>query len=340
VQKVNLLNLTKDVSSWAELEARIASLSLEMERGEAFEEFCKSFFLLDPVFQAEKVYRQKEMPASLRELLGYHGIQDIGIDGLIVATDGKLIAYQAKFRSDRNNIPTLKELSTFFTVSDRANWRITITNANSLPSVTNNRIKSSRVLADRFDQLDPDFLNRLSHYLKAQIITPPTIKTPHKTQREVIDNALSHFKEHDRGQLILPCGTGKTLTAMWIAEKIGGKRILVMLSSLALIRQTLREWALNTSIRPFRYLCLCSDTTVDLGNDSPVEHLYELDIPVTTEALVVSDFLKQEHLLTSVLFSTYQSSKVLSGATKISGINFDTAIFDEAHRTTGSNVGV
>ncbi len=175
--------------------------------------------------------------------MGYPSIQDIGIDGIAVTSDGKLVAYQAKFRRDRNNIPTLRELSTFFTVSDRADWRITITNANNLPSSINDRIRHSRVLADRFDQLDSDFFNRLNIYLKEQRITPPAIKTPHKTQQEAIDAALSYFKEHTRGQLILPCGAGKTLAAMWIAEKMRCTRILVMVPSLALMSQTLREWA-------------------------------------------------------------------------------------------------
>jgi predicted helicase len=337
---MRLLDLIDGISSWAELEARISNLSAEAERGEAFEEFCKVFFLLDPVFQFEKVYRQNEIPPSLRQKLGYPLVQDIGIDGLAVTLDGKFVAYQAKFRSDRNNIPTLRELSTFFTVSDRADWRITITNANSLPSAINDRIKSSRILADRFDQLEPEFFDRLRLYLKKKCIKPPSKKTPHRTQREAIDAALLHFKNQKRGQLILPCGTGKTLTAMWIAEKIGGSHILVMVPSLALMSQTLREWAANTSIKPFRYLCLCSDPTVDLGNDSPIEHLYEMDIPVTTDVTAVSDFLLNERHVISILFSTYQSSKVLSEAVLKTDTIFDVGIFDEAHRTTGTKVGV
>lgn len=337
---ISLLDLINGVSSWTELEAQIAGLSSEQERGEAFEHFCKAFFVLDPVFQFEKVYRQNEIPQTLRQKLGYPGIQDIGIDGLAVTIDGKLFAYQAKFRSDRDDTPTLRELSTFFTVSDRADWRITITNANSLPSAVNDRTNQSRILVDRFDQLDSDFFERLRLYLKEQRVEPQKKKTPHQTQQEAIESAQAYFKENSRGQLILPCGTGKTLVAMWIAEKIGGNRILVMVPSLSLMSQTLREWAANTSLKPFRYLCLCSDTTVDLGKDSPVEHLYEMDVPVTTDAEVVSDFLKNEPSITSVLLSTYQSSKVLSEAVRKTGIGFDTAIFDEAHRTTGSDVGV
>ena len=37
---MKLLDLIHGVSSWAELEARIANLSLEKDKGEIFEEFC------------------------------------------------------------------------------------------------------------------------------------------------------------------------------------------------------------------------------------------------------------------------------------------------------------
>ena len=251
--KIDLLTIAEEAASWADIEARIAGLPSEQDRGEAFEKFCKAFFILDPVFQFKEVYRHNEIPCSLRQRLGYPGTQDIGIDGLCVTLEDKLYAYQAKFRSDRTNTPTLRELSTFFTVSDRADWRITIANANSLPAAINDRTNQSRILSDRLDQLEPEFFDRLKVYLKEQYVEPPKIKAPHKTQREAIEAVLSYFAENDRGQLILPCGTGKTLAAMWIAEKLGGPRILVMVPSLSLMSQTLREWAANTSIRPFKH---------------------------------------------------------------------------------------
>lgn len=56
-----------------------------------------------------------------------------------------------------------------------------------------------------------------------------------------------------------------------------------------------------------------------------------MDVPVTTNADVVSEYLKAEENTTSVLFSTYQSSKVLSEASLKANIPFNVAIFDEAH---------
>ena len=167
-----LLSLVQGISSWDELESRIAGLPTVQERGEAFEQFCHAFFTLDPVFQFTTVYRQKEIPPSIRQRLGYPGLQDIGIDGVAVSADDRLTAYQAKFRIDRKNTPTLRELSTFFTMSDKADWRIVITNANKLPSALNDRSHHGRVLADHFDQLTPEFFDRLNSYLIEHRITP------------------------------------------------------------------------------------------------------------------------------------------------------------------------
>ena len=72
---------------------------------------------------------------------------------------------------------------------------------------------------------------------------------------------LDGFKEHPRGQLVLPCGTGKTAVTLWIAEKqvgIGG-RVLYLVPSIALMAQTMREWSAQKSL-PLRYLGICSDT--------------------------------------------------------------------------------
>jgi predicted helicase len=171
-----LLGIVEDIKIWDKLEKRIAGLLTEQQRGHAFEEFCHAFFLLDPVFQFKEVYRQNEIPPSVRQRLGYPGIQDLGIDGVGITHDGQIYAYQAKFRSDRKVTPTLRELSTFLTLSDKADWRITIANSNKLPSSIDDRVRHSRILADRFDNLEQDFFCRLTTYLKTKCISPPCQK--------------------------------------------------------------------------------------------------------------------------------------------------------------------
>jgi superfamily II DNA or RNA helicase len=65
-----------------------------------------------------------------------------------------------------------------------------------------------------------------------------------------------------------------------------------------------------------------------------------MDVPVTTEVEAIRKFLQDTSSKTSIIFSTYQSSKVLSEAVRKSGATFDIGIFDEAHRTAGTKIGV
>jgi predicted helicase len=100
-------------------------------------------------------------------------------------------------------------------------------------------------------------------------------------------DVMNGLKEDHRGKVIAACGTGKTLTALWISERLNARSVLFVAPSLALIQQTLREWSDQASV-PFRYQCICSDRTVvseddnrfadDIG-DIAVE---EADFPVTT----------------------------------------------------------
>ena len=48
--------------------------------------------------------------------------------------------------------------------------------------------------------------------------------------------------------MIMACGTGKTLAALFINEKLAAERTLVLVPSLSLLAQTLREWTANTKI--------------------------------------------------------------------------------------------
>lgn len=63
-----LLSLIENIQAWDKLETRIADLPTEMQRGNAFEEFCHAFSRLDPVFQFKKVYRhieERSLPSGM-----------------------------------------------------------------------------------------------------------------------------------------------------------------------------------------------------------------------------------------------------------------------------------
>ena len=116
-----------------------------------------------------------------------------------------------------------------------------------------------------------------------------------------------------------------------IAERLGSTRTLVLVPSLSLLAQTLREWAANATQR-FDYLAVCSDQTV-LGEDHFAQHTAELGLPATTDPDVIAAFLRRRGR--RVVFATYQSSAQIAAAHKTRTPRFDVAIADEAHRCTG-----
>ena len=115
-------------------------------------------------------------------------------------------------------------------------------------------------------------------------------------QRENINKVKEGFAEHDRGKMIMACGTGKTFTSLKIAEEIEfpkpqtqpqGKNILFLVPSLALMSQVIREWILNKSV-PMAAYSVCSDSEVGKSviNENDVAQMTkaDLEIPVTTNA--------------------------------------------------------
>ena len=86
--------------------------------------------------------------------------------------------------------------------------------------------------------------------------------------------------EHDRVTAVMACATGKTLVALWLAERMNAKRILVLVPSLALIRQTLHEWLKETTWEQPRFIAVCSDPTVRRGvEDALIVHQTRSGLP-------------------------------------------------------------
>jgi predicted helicase len=163
---------------------------------------------------------------------------------------------------------------------------------------------------------------------------------PH--QAEAIAAVAEGLEIADRGKLIMACGTGKTFTALKIAESLvgAGGRVLYLVPSLALMSQTVREWSIDTETH-LRSFAVCSDTQVGVRrarNDDLADiDVHDLEIPATTyaPALAAKANVETPDRLT-VVFSTYQSIQAISEAQQGYGLpEFDLIVCDEAHRTTG-----
>jgi superfamily II DNA or RNA helicase len=156
---------------------------------------------------------------------------------------------------------------------------------------------------------------------------------PFPHQQEALDAIVPALKAEDRVSAIMACGTGKTLTALWATEQLGPSKVLVLLPSLALLRQTLHEWLKETSL-DLAYLCVCSDPSVKADADEIATPQSDLDFEVSTDSATVRRFLDAPFKGTKVIFSTYQSASVVGEAMKMRE-SFDLGIFDEAHKTAG-----
>ena len=146
---------------------------------------------------------------------------------------------------------------------------------------------------------------------------------------------LKVFSGADRGKLIMACGTGKTFTALRIAEEIAGVggRILYLVPSIGLFSQTMREWAEQKTIS-HRYIGICSDTQA--GKTDEDASMLELEIPVTTKLSNIYKALCEKKPDTmTVVFCTYHSLPLVEEVQEIGAPAFDIVICDEAHRTTG-----
>ena len=165
---------------------------------------------------------------------------------------------------------------------------------------------------------------------------------PHQIQ--AINDCVKGFKENDRGQLIMACGTGKTLTALRLTEKMlqdegkQGGRILFLAPSIALVGQTMRAWA-NQSTLPLICAVVCSDAKASHSEDDIWESaLKDIPYPASTDPKALFGQLKDadDQGTLVVIFSTYHSIQVVADAQAMGLPEFDIVFCDEAHRTTGA----
>ncbi|GCD66277.1 DNA helicase restriction enzyme type III R subunit [Acetobacter pasteurianus NBRC 3279] len=172
-------------------------------------------------------------------------------------------------------------------------------------------------------------------------------KKPREHQETAIGNVLAGFKTHNRGRLIMACGTGKTFTSLKLAEQLVGPggRVLFLVPSLSLLSQSLTEWTQESQV-PLHSFAVCSDSDVGkkkASNDDEIKvKVHELRYPATTNPERLATEYQKRHDAThmTVVFSTYHSIDVISQAQKEYGFpEFDLIVCDEAHRTTGVTFG-
>lgn len=171
---------------------------------------------------------------------------------------------------------------------------------------------------------------------------------PRPHQREAIDRIQASFELHDRAKAIMACGTGKTLTALRLAEARmaanGCRDVLFCAPSIALVAQSMREWT-NQARVPFRSLVVCSDAKASrVGEDDLLDSVVDVGFPATTDSRALVERYRcvreQDPDALVVVFSTYQSMQVVQDAQAAGLPRFGLCVCDEAYvSSTGDASG-
>ncbi|MBR1819436.1 MAG: DEAD/DEAH box helicase family protein, partial [Neisseriaceae bacterium] len=299
--------------------------------------------------------------------------QDKGIDLVANDTDGKFTAVQCKFYEENHTVAK-SEIDSFIAASEKVYFvrrLVFVTgkiNKNVQEEVQHLPIPLHFIGRYDLENSRFDWQNYLNHLLHRP--TKGSLKNKKELreyQRQAVNSVKQGLQNADRGKMIMACGTGKTFTALKIAEEMAGlgKTVLFLVPSLSLLDQTISEWVQNSDL-PIKRWAVCSDSEVGKkkaselnADDYAISDLSELQYPATTNAQQLSLSFQDKHnnQAMSVIFSTYHSLQVLRNAQlgKIEDKNqeiatpatqsrndefvrlpeFDFIICDEAHRTTG-----
>lgn len=328
----------------------------EHDKGAKFEKLIKRWFLTDPEYAnvLDKVWLWEEFPG--KESMG--GV-DLGIDLVAKTDEGKFWAIQCKCYQD-DAVISKKMVDSFiananrqfvddemhtnrfdklFWVSTTSHW-----GKNAQESIKHQAIQFVPIYTNRLQESSVNWKDLVEGKLGKEALLEGKTMRPH--QIEALTKAHEYFKNHDRGKMIMACGTGKTYTSLKIVENEtkGKGLVLYMVPSIALLSQGLESWAEDSQYK-LKPVCICSDARASKYADDDENNLLDMTFPASTDVDTIVKRLKfyQDKGDFIVVFSTYQSIDVVSKAqakllheTDGKFGKFDYIVCDEAHRTTGA----
>jgi len=333
----DLLKFLDKIKNFSELEQKLSDIVNDKEKGDLFELFCQTY--LKTIYKKQNfksIQLFKDVDTKTLEKLNLRLSKDYGIDIVAITDSEEIWTVQVKFR--QSDQLTWTELSTFKASSEKADFTMLMSNVSKVNHPHQTLTNFSSILRNEFEALTEEDFSNIKASLKGQVVKP-IVYSPRPHQIEAINSAIKHFKKNDLGQMIHACGTGKTLTSLWIKEALKPKNTIVYVPSLSLLKQTLEEWTKHKSLN-FSIKCVCSDQSVSRTAqelDEAIMDVTELGVPVTTNPKEIADFLKSTKK-DKIIFSTYQSAPVIIEAIKsLPEFSFDFGVFDEAHRTASKS---
>ncbi len=341
-----LKNILETGRTWEDVKSELSKYNIhnseegekDTRAGKIFEVLTELYFRLSPTEKDnfKNVWLFEDVPSVIRKSLNL-GNQDYGADLILEDIEGKLYAVQCKFKNDESSRLnwTSDKIANLFAFCPTADHFIVFSNAADLDKVSKSRHENFTFYSvTNLQEIHSNVFKTFHESLIGAEITERTFYEPKPHQKEAIKDCIDFFGIEKRGQLVLPCGAGKTYTALWIKEGLESKKSLVLVPSLALLRQIKNEWA-NQRKTTYQYLCVCSESDIDKDvTDSVVAHTYEIDTKVTTDPIKIKNFLESDYS-EKVIFSTYHSLQAIAEAIANIDFGFDFIFCDEAHKTAG-----
>jgi predicted helicase len=325
------------------LETYRQAAATNREAGTYFEELTLVYLKTEPAYK--ELYREVLTHAAWAERAGIDK-RDDGIDLVAETFGGEVHAIQCKLYPADYRVQK-PDIDSFFTASGKKPFsrRLIFATTNLWSHHAENAMRDQQPPVTKIDlnALEQSIINWAAFKPKKA----PTVrakKSPRAHQRKACEAVVRGLQKGARGKLIMACGTGKTFTSLKIAEALagGGKRVLFLVPSLALLSQTLTEWTQESEVR-LRNFAVCSDSDVGKkrtkDNDTVQTFVHELQFPATTSAVGLAREVRKLHDAAhmTVVYATYHSIEVIHKAQKEHGLPaFDLIVCDEAHRTTGA----
>ena len=326
------------------------NLDQQRDRGTAFEKMVVSYLKNEPVYKHkfESVWLLNEVPDKF-----HIPKKDLGVDIVAKDYEGKLTAVQAKFYKGKVGKETINSFLAE-TGKDYYSAGILVSTSNELNKNAEAAMQfmTKPITIIGLNQLKNADINwqKFSFAKENNDLSNKIVKKPRQYQKEAVEKAITYFKNHNRGKLIMAPGTGKTFTSLKITEALmkdqheSSFNVLYLVPSIQLLSQTLFSWnddiALDINITS---LSVVSDRKANQRKKDPDDDLGAKDIGFepTTNVDELMDHYKRLKQLDlgrnmTVIFSTYQSIDVIKEAQEEGYPEFDLIIADEAHRTTGA----
>ena len=312
-----------------------------VDRGTLFEKLMVRFFELDPALnqQYDTVWRWIDWPDRA-------GKPDTGIDLVARERDtGAYTAIQCKFYEPTHTLAKA-DIDSFFTASGKKPFtnRVIISTTDKWGKNAEDALEDQAIPVQRISLADiaesPIDWDIAWPWDGLTIeLSPAERKQPRPHQVEAIEAVLTGYAVgNDRGKLIMACGTGKTFTALKLAERIAidnsaSARVLFLVPSISLLSQSLREWTAQTEL-DIRAFAVCSDTKVGRLRNTEDFNVHDVPIPVTTDPVTLVEAMAHRRRAKglTVVFCTYQSLPTVASAQSLGLDDFDLVICDFSSR--------